>query len=574
MERTVPRTTTEEIELYLRTMYSLLRSSTEVQIRTLEEVHSGMNSSLHPHARSLQPDTSAFIYSSLRLPDCISRVRTVILGQSAEVFAKAGYGDVEKWEPVSARARRRRCYFDRDDTLAAYIASRTDIEDIIPALVAYQIEWNKLHELLKNLPAGFSLENAAGEPASFNRLAEYLQLSVDDLNRLRTIWGADFIPNLKNIQSREIEMRIRLLSGALSDYWRATRAWWENIEKVFPSLLDRPVYFVSSNTHSMINLLTGFAQAHKDTLIRFLEKNGRDSLRSEWEEIQAGKTLSNRQNFLYYLLKVVQQSEEGKHLVQEQLESERSCCITRIPSEHYFDVEAQVIDLSQLDPAMFDPRLSLFSQFTAAEWKFLRRSDALILNIDYPLGLAAYNILAKVAEHCNPVLGVYLLGKAATLNGVLGDVMIPNVVQDEQSQNTYLFRNAFTAADVLPYLVYGTVLDNQKSVTVLGTFLQNPMGMDVIYREGYTDIEMEAGPYLSAIYEMYRPKRHPVDEIVNLYQLPFDLGVLHYASDTPLSKGKNLGAGTLSYYGMDPTYACSLAVLRRIFELERARIKA
>ena len=28
--------------------------------------------------------------------------------------------------------------------------------------------------------------------------------------------------------------------------------------------------------------------------------------------------------------------------------------------------------------------------------------------------------------------------------------------------------------------------------------------MDVFYREGYTDIEMEAGPYLSAIYEMTR----------------------------------------------------------------------
>jgi hypothetical protein len=40
---------------------------------------------------------------------------------------------------------------------------------------------------------------------------------------------------------------------------------------------------------------------------------------------------------------------------------------------------------------------------------------------------------------------------------------------------------------------------------VWGTFLQNATVMDVIYREGYTDIEMEAGPYLSAIYELFRP---------------------------------------------------------------------
>ena len=73
---------------------------------------------------------------------------------------------------------------------------------------------------------------------------------------------------------------------------------------------------------------------------------------------------------------------------------------------------------------------------------------------------------------------------------------------------------------------------------------------------------------------MFRPKRHPRDEIVNLYELPFDLGILHYASDRPLSKGKNLGAASLSYFGMDPTYATSLPVLRRIFEIEGKRLAA
>jgi hypothetical protein len=72
---------------------------------------------------------------------------------------------------------------------------------------------------------------------------------------------------------------------------------------------------------------------------------------------------------------------------------------------------------------------------------------------------------------------------------------------------------------------------------------------------------------------MSRPRRHPVNEIVNLTDIPFDLGFLHYASDTPLSKGRNLGAGSLSYFGLDSTYASTVAVLRRIFHLERARIR-
>ena len=67
--------------------------------------------------------------------------------------------------------------------------------------------------------------------------------------------------------------------------------------------------------------------------------------------------------------------------------------------------------------------------------------------------------------------------------------------------------------------------------------------MEVFYREGYTDIEMESGPYLSAVYEMFRPQRHPVNEIVNLYEVPFDLGIIHYISDTLWGKVKILARG-------------------------------
>jgi len=86
MERTVPTRASDEIDLYIRTIYSLLRSTERVRIRSLEEVHAGMNSSLHPFARQEQPDISAFIYANLRLPDCIPDVKAVLLAQSGTVF--------------------------------------------------------------------------------------------------------------------------------------------------------------------------------------------------------------------------------------------------------------------------------------------------------------------------------------------------------------------------------------------------------------------------------------------------------------------------------------------------------
>jgi hypothetical protein len=238
-----------------------------------------------------------------------------------------------------------------------------------------------------------------------------------------------------------------------------------------------------------------------------------------------------------------------------------------VGSEHTFDVEAQVIEVAKLRSESLDERL------VNGSLDYLRKSNAVILNIDYPLGLAAYNLLSTITVHVSNLRGVYTMGKSASLNAARGDVIIPNTVQDEHSHNTYLFQNCFSVSDVARYLNFGSILDNQKAICVLGTFLQNAHLMDVFYREGFADIEMELGNFLSAIYEATRPKRYPINEIVNLYNLPLDFGALHYISDTPMHKGKNLGDGTLSYYGVDPTYACSLAILSRIFNLEKDRLE-
>src|SRR5258706_12178798 len=126
MDRNVPRSGSEEIELYVRTYYSLLRSSEDVQIKTLIEAHAQMESLLHPHARDETPDMSAFLYSVLRLPECIGSVRLVILGQSRDVFARHGVSLDSRWTPAPSRARRRQSRFDGQDTLAVFIASHSD----------------------------------------------------------------------------------------------------------------------------------------------------------------------------------------------------------------------------------------------------------------------------------------------------------------------------------------------------------------------------------------------------------------------------------------------------------------
>lgn len=564
MERSFPRDATESIDFYMRTMYSVLRSRSETRISGFEEVHAGMESMLHQNARSSSPDFSALIYSLLRLPSVIRTCEKVIFGQHISMFIENGYRTIQYWQEVSARARRRYCLFDGQNTLACFITSKSDLDDMIPVLTALQIEWNKLNFLLRDVDESTLKSFDPANAEALTRLSDAMNISTDDLKRLCTILGHETRDWLLSFKSRPSELRVRLLDSSSTQYFRSANLWMQNILSTCPQIANQPVYFISSNTHSVLNMISGYALSKKKELIAFMESNRDNRLFHEWQQIKANQVSASEENLLYYVLKKYQQSAEGEYTIDEQKVFEQNKGIFRIAKANLYDIEAQIVDLSKVDPAMVDPRIK------TEQIEALKRSNAYLFNIDYPLGLTAFNIMTKFAEEFERVLGIYVMGKAASLNGIYGDVIIPTIVHDMHSENTYMFRNIFSGSDIEPWLQYGSILDNQRSVSVFGTFLQNRQFVEELYRIGFTDIEMEAGPYLSAVFEMTRPTRHPTNEIITYYNNKFDIGILHYVSDTPMSKGKNLGAGTLSYFGMDSTYACTTAILRRIFNRETA----
>jgi hypothetical protein len=576
MLRDIPSRANEEIELYMRTYYSLLRSTSDIRVRSLEETHSAMNSSLHVGADDPAPDISAFVYSVMRLPRCMPRIRLVLMGQSEEVFDRRGFPKVDKWEPVTAHSRRRKMFWNGDSTLAAFIASVSDIDDLIPMLTAYQIEWNKLHHRLVNAPIVARIEaHLSGEepmlPDDVGEVAEVLGISADDFAKLQAAWGPALWPNLLQLGRERKDIALRLLAGSLTDYQRATDGWWftiaQEVDRYLKSdLFYRPVYFVSSNIHSMMNLLGGYALEIEQELATFLEEINPENLWHHYQRIRAGQGRGELEDLLYYALgKYLRhgdsQEQAGKQAAMHKYHRERG--LLHVENPLYLDVAAQLIELRSLRPEGFDRRVRIDGL------EALKESNALIFNADSPLGMAAYQIFSQVTAHLGELQGVYFMGKAATLNGQVGDVMIPNVIYDEHSQNTFLFRNSFRASDVAPYLSHGSVFDNQKAVTVRGTFLQNKDFVSVFYKEGYTDIEMETGPYLSGVYEDIYPRRYPINEIVNLFiNAPYDIGVIHYASDTPYSRRQTLLSKSLSYFGVAATYAATIAILRQILSKE------
>ncbi len=544
------------VELYHRTYTTLLRSSGETHLRVLEPSHRAMRSSLHSMAGEDQPDLGAFLYAVRRLPDGIVGAELVLMGQERHVFTAAGI-DLSGWQVHEAVARRRHWYDSGTGMLAVLLASASDVDDLIPMLVAFQIESNKLRAHLRT--SGWRELPEQIEPEA---CAAALGGGADDWLALQQTWGALFAARLRAIADQRVDMRVRMLGGTHTGYARLTRQWWGNAHNFLAreELAQRPIYFVSSNTHSLANLLSGIAREREAEIVAFVERDGNDDLREELAALREDRTPGSWENFLYFAARDYFDFDSGRQSARRI--AERAAGVNHLPSTTSLRVPVQIIPLERLQAERLDPRLG---EVDAAR---LRSSAAVIANIDYPLGLAAYNILREVAIDVDFLRGVYLLGKAATLNADVGDVMISNVVYDEHSSTTYWLDNAFRFDDIQPDLRYGTGLDNQRAVSVKSAFLQNRTYLDFYYREAFTVVEMEAGPYCSAIYEIADIERHPVGEAVNFAKLPIDFGLIHYASDTPYTQARTLGARGLSYYGMDSTYAASLAILRRILRLE------
>ena len=579
----------EGVEVYRRTYLTLLRSSGETRLRVLEASHKAMRSSLHPLADSAQIDLGAFLYACRRLPDAMTQAQLVVLGQSTEVFA--GHGLVVDgvpapghlhptapppaghpldlppppapagtpqtvWTAVAAPGRRRRWYHDGAGTLAVLVASASDIDDLVPTLVAYQIEWNKLRERLR--AAGIGGSRAVPDWA---RCADLLGGTHDDWAQLAELWGEGFAARLLTVAGRRLSLRIRMLGGTHVGYARVTRRWWEPVRALLheQGLEDRPVSFVSSNSHSLVNLVTGVAMEREAEIVAWVEAAGPADLRSELRRFRDGTTPGEWANFVYYAARLwMPATDAGSRERRRRTEVERRLGVFHVNSTTALDVSAQVIALDRLHPGRLDARVAGVDT-TACR--------GVVVNIDYPLGTAAYNILREVAETVE-LRGVYILGKAATLNADVGDVMISGVVHDEHSGSSFFLDNAFSVDDISPYLRFGSGLDNQRAVTVKGTFLQNRGYLDFYYREQFTVVEMEAGPYCCAVNEMSAASRYPTGEAVNFSKLPVDLGIVHYASDTPFTQARTLGARGLSYHGMDSTYAASVAIMRRILALD------
>ena len=260
---------------------------------------------LHNLASSSEFDLPALKYSANRLPEIINLVKKVIISQNQSDFDNHDvFHDIGNM--VVSKNRRRLMFYDPGvRTLCCVINSDSDIDDLINLLLIYQVESRKI-------------KNSLITP-------EYL-ISLS---------GQTFDPD------------ILLYPTSESNYLINCQRWWygQAAKTGFLGLNKTPVYFVSSNSHSLINIIGGYINSKQNYIFDYIASHHADIYR-QWFDSKVEKNLYQVNDFLYYLSGEF--LKENPEYINEKKAYEKSLGLIELNNLSDFPVNTQIIPLKSL----------------------------------------------------------------------------------------------------------------------------------------------------------------------------------------------------------------------------------
>jgi hypothetical protein len=288
-------------------------------------------------------------------------------------------------------------------------------------------------------------------------------------------------------------------------------------------VLERPLHIISANLHSVLNLLYGY-------------------------ETFKGELSKNRKDDIY---KSVQHFSDRAKDIKKVAEKNG---FQELQDESGFQIICQIIDTACLDAIEFHPAVHISKQVIDIE-------KPVLLVMDYAFGTQAFEAMDELlkpwkhegSERKLNVQSISVMGKAGTLSGLKGDIMLATAHVLEGTPHNYSVDGDLTVKDFEADVnVFAGPI-----ITVLGTSLQN---RDVLQKFQKTSwkavgLEMEGGHYQRAINAAIIRGHISKDA---------KLRYAYYASDNPLIGGQTLAAGAMGEAGIRPTYMITKVILEKI----------
>ncbi len=544
------------------------------------EIYGSMNDSKIVELNGLE-------YVIDRLPKGIEQCTKIILTEE-DKFSSTTF------EPIQPLKRRRISYKISNNEIC-FIISRgiSEIYDIITHMTFLNIEAKKIYR---------KIQDDSGNTRIEWNLLEKLALSTKKLNaknldsaiwNLSIILGRSYHETRQSFNSLEenkkahksnnglfsliynlgkrIENEHKSREAALVIYFTPSlmsiighrkygTIWAENIREklVELGLYNRPVHIISSNLHSVVNVLYAY-----------------DALKNE-TDIKNPPMLYD----FFLLLK------EKRKIIIDFAEKHGLVPLT---DKSGSNIDCQIIDTSKLKDLNFHPEIK-FKKFNSKEDEKINtiagkinavadkmdsdekiniqeKNDPVILIMDYAFGTQASELmeklLNKLSDNKNKIYNqeknifniksISIMGKAGILAGDKGDIMLSSAYVCEGTSDNYIVENDLKPEDFDDDINVFT----GTMATVLGTSLQNRDILEMFQNDwNAIGLEMEGGHYQKAVNAA----------IIKGY-IPKDIRMryAYYASDNPMVMGNTLAAGPMGEEGIKPTYMITKAILQKIF---------
>ncbi|MEM9837083.1 MAG: hypothetical protein AAF828_11310 [Bacteroidota bacterium] len=480
--------------------------------------------------------------------------------QFLKLITREGFENSD-FVPIIPPKRRRKAYrIDEHEMYIEMTRGRSDIYDILTHLTFMYSEGNKICKNSQDLKENERREwielekivqkEAKGEKfaleTGYTYLSTLLGRTYDEVVAACKRFDAD--PQLNSLfhityhlgllakldaedsaNDREISFSASLREKTGHHYYG--ELWAESIkaELLKQDLIKRPIHIISANLHSTMNSL--FAP------VALAKKFGGRNI------LDAARALSQPENRPLRKKVYDLAYENGMIFIEDTSGT---------------NIGVQVFDTAKFNPGMVTQTLDFVPTESPDQ-------APVILVMDYAFGEQAYESMDELLRPYHPpgsnevydlqVQSINIMGKAGILEGIKGDLMIPNAHIFEGTADNYPFENDLTVAE---FEGYGLSIYGGPMITVLGTSLQNREILGYFAESSWqaSGLEMEGAHYQKAI--------QAATKIRNSINPDLKLRYAYYASDNPLVTGHTLASGSLGVDGVKPTYLITMRMLQRI----------
>ncbi|ORC88177.1 cyclic nucleotide-binding protein [Trypanosoma theileri] len=617
---------------------------------TILNRYTKINNVIHTKLFSGEIDTAAWGYALKRLPENVTTtfcfdlvlalppfVATRMREEAKRADVHRTSRDFKRTEVTYIRTKeRRRCTWHLGMEGKALVLLRdgfTDLLDFLSMLCVHIIESNKLRSRVQGMvhpPAidvlddylrNREIEEVNGcklsKEEELNRVEKILSTMPLDKNEqsgLLGIWHSDTLGKIYEVMMHREEFNVRVDPSVSRKFQTSPFHEWAlnlracimqkmGLDRNLPPPHDLCIDIVSSNTHCIKNLLSGFHRKNRHVVEEYARNDKRLGNIDEWHTIEdalyastASLLATERQELKEEYVRALDES--GITVLTDTAMTGLQVDVIPVHALNFKKIDT-VLQESLKDSVLQDSmRRSVGDgiEQSSTVWRRVclprrgpgdrsqncddsacyRLNRHFIINMDFAFGAQAEGICQAIfSVFGSRIRSVSVMGKAGGLTGRRGDIQLPRelvmsksslIMEDAQDELRRCRNQDFTAARLRELAGPSVEVHEGRVVTIAGTMLQN-VRMLQFYKNiwGCVGAEMEGSYFARVIEDMYRQGIANPNLITRF---------AYYTSDLPLaclesaSRGgggdQSLSAPMSAAEGVPPLYAIARGILERI----------